>query len=134
VFTFNACTTPASFGPPYKISSTNTSIVIGWEEPSDDGGCPITSYAIFRDDGAGGTITTEVNTNNDPAIRGIPTLRQANITYFPIGSEGDTFRFMVTAFNNEGSTDSLSTSIIYAGPPDAPTTGPVVDSTLSDDT
>ena len=57
----------------------------------DDGGCPITGYAVWRDDGTGAQIFTEVNTQSDPAIRNIPTLSQATITNFPADSEGIIF-------------------------------------------
>lgn len=54
----------------------------------DDGGCPITGYAVWKDDGTGSQVFTEVNTASDPAIRNIPTLGQATITNFPADSEG----------------------------------------------
>jgi hypothetical protein len=31
-----------------------------WQHPLDDGGCDITGYKIFRDDGAEGPITTGI--------------------------------------------------------------------------
>ena len=46
---------------PFKVSSEANSLVLGWEDPLDNGGCPITGYALFRDDGAGGAVTTEIN-------------------------------------------------------------------------
>lgn len=52
---------------PFKIdngSSTNN-IIIGWEEPEDNGGCPITGYAVFRDDANGSDVSIEVNSVND---------------------------------------------------------------------
>ncbi len=69
------------------------------------------------DDGNSGTVTNEVNLVNDPAIRNIPTLRSAVITNFPAATEGNMFRFMITAFNKEGSCNSLLSSILYAGVP-----------------
>lgn len=93
VYTFNICNVPVMNAVPYKIASTTTSITLGWDNPIDDGGCPITGFAIFRDDGAGSDIDTEVNTNNDPTVRDIPTLDFLKVTYFPASTEGNTFRF-----------------------------------------
>lgn len=72
---FYACNLPTISEAPYKVATTVSSITLGWNEPANDGGCPITGFAVFRDDGAGGNVTTEVNQANDPLIRGIPTLR-----------------------------------------------------------
>ena len=89
---------------------------------------------MFRDDAIGSDVTTEVNANNDPAVRNIPTLRKLTVTNFPVGSEGLTFRFKVTALNKEGATDSGYTSIVLAGPPDAPLSPPILDTDLTSDT
>lgn len=133
-FTFNACTTPSGFSAPWKQASTSTSITINWNEPEDDGGCPISGYAVFRDDGAGGSIDNEVNSANDAAVRDIPTLRELTITDFESSTEGFVYRIKVTAFNDEGSSDSYQTSILYAGAPDAPTSTPTKDADYTDDT
>lgn len=117
---------------PFKISTTTTSITLGWFAPGDDGGCAISGYAVFMDDGAGGSIINEVNAVNDPAIRSIPTLRSATITVFPALTSGNTFRFIVTAFNLEGSTNSLITSILYAGVPSTPASAPTNVVSLTD--
>lgn len=101
-FTFNACLAPSSQLNPYRIDSTTTSITLGWHEPLDDGGCPITGYAVFRDEGNEGATTVEVNSNGDTAVRGIPTLRQLIVTNLPAGAQGNYVRFSITAFNREG--------------------------------
>lgn len=86
-----ACIAPSNFIQPYKISSTSTTMTLGWVEPTENGGCTITGYAVFRDDGAGSSITTEVNSANDGSIRTRPSLRSATITYFPASPTGLTF-------------------------------------------
>lgn len=77
VFTFNSCLPPSSQLPPYRIDSTTTSITLGWNAPLDDGGCPITGFKIFRDDGTQSTTSIEVTPAMSEAaqIEGIPTLR-----------------------------------------------------------
>lgn len=60
--------------------SGNTSVMtLNWTAPMSNGGCPIIGYALFRDDGVTMTPNIEVNTNNDPAVRNIPTLRQVDV-------------------------------------------------------
>ena len=54
---------------PWRIISTLVTMTLGWAEPLYNGGCPITGYAVFRDDGAGSAINIEVNSPNDPSIR-----------------------------------------------------------------
>ena len=74
-YEFNACLAPSFMIAPWRIDSTTTSITLGWSEPQDDGGCPLTGFAVFRDDGTGTEPTTEVNLDSDPNVREIPTLR-----------------------------------------------------------
>lgn len=56
-----ACIAPSQPSIPIRISGTNISIKLGWSAPSDDGGCPLSSYRILRDAGDNGAITTEVD-------------------------------------------------------------------------
>jgi hypothetical protein len=36
-------------------------ITLGWSAPTDNGGCPLLGYKLFRDSGSGGAISTEVD-------------------------------------------------------------------------
>lgn len=72
--------------------------------------------------------------NSDPSVRGIPTLRELTVTNFATNVNGNSFRFKVTAYNQEGSTDSLLRTIMLAGPPSTPSQTPVLVSELTDDT
>ena len=121
IFKFNVCTVPKGMMPPYKIRSEPNEIVIGWSDPLDNGGCPITGYAIFRDDAQGSDVTIEVNEDDDPNIRNDPVLKQATITSFPTDTVGSFFRFKMRVFNREGSSESALITLLNAGPPDAPT-------------
>lgn len=70
------CGVPSGLGKPTKLaSSTSTpSITARWEEPASTGGCPITGYAVFVDDGAGGAFV-EANSDQDALVRDLPGLR-----------------------------------------------------------
>ena len=132
IASFYACTSPSGFQSPTLVQSTTTTIQIQWNAPTDDGGCSLTSYAVFRDDGNSGTITTEVNTSNDPAIRGDPSLSGVTITNFSTGTEGSAFRIKVTAFNSGGrQADSGIQTFILASIPDTPTDAPLGDSSIT---
>ena len=63
-----ACVSPSRMKPLRRVDSSISSITLSWEEPDDDGGCLIESYAIYRNDGEGGAIDVEVNTDNDSNI------------------------------------------------------------------
>jgi hypothetical protein len=91
---------------PTRLDSTTTSIMLSWVEPINDGGCPITSYAVFRNDGTSTSITVEANAPSDTNVRDRPTLRQLLVTNFPVGSTGMTFTFAVQAINEVASSYS----------------------------
>lgn len=93
--TYYACTAPTGFARPEIVSQTQSQIIIDWVPPTDDGGCRITSYVVYRDDGQGGDISTEVNLVEDPAVRDLPSLNQLTVTNFPADSLGLTFRFQL---------------------------------------
>lgn len=132
IASFYACTAPSDFLSPVLVQSTNSTIQIEWTAPLDDGGCSLTGYAVFRDDGSSGSVITEVNSSNDAAVRGNPSLSGMTITSFPSGSEGSAFRVKVTAFNNGGrQADSGIQTFILASVPVTPTDAPVKDSTVT---
>jgi hypothetical protein len=57
-------------------------LIVGWNQPENNGGCPITGFSIHRDDAKGSDVTIEVNMPNDPQFTNNPTLRSALITNF----------------------------------------------------
>lgn len=63
-----------------------------WSEPEDNGGCPILSYYLLRDDGISGNPTIEVNSLNDINIRNIPTLRDVNVI-LDVATKGSMYTF-----------------------------------------
>ena len=126
IFVFNACVAPSLLQTPYLIQALSNSITVGWHGPENDGGCPITGYAVFRDDSNDSTVDIEVNTNNDASIRDSPVLRKATVTNFSPSTEGRWFRFKVRVFNREGFFDSKLIRVLNAGPPLSPPFAPVL--------
>ena len=120
IFTFNVCTAPKGMQPPYKLESVPNSLLIGWDDPKDNGGCPITGYAIFRDNSIGGDVDEEVNIDNDPLIRNNPILKQARCTNYPTNTVGNFFRYKMRVYNREGFSESALVTFLNAGPPQTP--------------
>ena len=57
-----ACVKPSGIAPPIATSTSSTTVSLRWTHPVNDGGCPITSYWIVRNDGTdSGAITTLVD-------------------------------------------------------------------------
>jgi hypothetical protein len=68
-----ACGLPRNFVEPTYVWSTQTSIQIQWNQPLNDGGCPVYDYRVERDSDATGLSWSEVNPiesypRNDPYI------------------------------------------------------------------
>ena len=125
IVTYYTCLPPSQLDPVQKVYSTATSMVVNWTSPADDGGCPITGYALYRDDGITEIPLIEVNTGNDPLVRNIPTLRQvtAQLTSVSLGSW---ITYQVQTFNSEGTVSSQTVKLLFAIPPAQPSAGPVV--------
>jgi len=126
--TIYACLEPDNVAAPTKISTTTTSITIGWTEPSSNG-CPITGFSIYRDTGSNDPLTVNVDA---ASVEGKPSLREYTIS--PLSPTSSTFRFKVRAHNNAGYTDSSPLSVVLAAVPNTPGSGPTSDSDITDDT
>lgn len=46
----HACNAPSSVPKPLLVSSTSSQMIISWGSVQDTGGCPITGFAVYRDD------------------------------------------------------------------------------------
>lgn len=122
---FNACLAPSSLHAPYRIDSTTSSILVGWTEPLDNGGCPITGYALLRDNADETAPSVEVNSASEATLHNVPTARTLDVTNFAASSEGKHVRFLIRAFNREGQVDSNTyVSIHYAAIPSQPSQTP----------
>jgi titin len=75
--TFKSCTAPSNIRPPYATSTTKTTIDLSWTPPADSGGCSITGYELYVDDGNGGIF---VNTDAS-SIANKPYLRSHELTF-----------------------------------------------------
>jgi hypothetical protein len=84
-----ACVAPGTPQQPYRISGSKTSLTLGWSLVSDTGGCTVTGFQLFRNDGESGAIDIEV----DPVeINDKPTLTEHEVT-FSTADTGKSFKF-----------------------------------------
>lgn len=97
-------------------------MTIAWNAPVSTGGCSITSYYLYMDDGNGG-LFTEV----DPtSINNLPSLRSYPITTFVSGDTSSTFKFYMICKNAVGSVTSDTVSFVLAAVPDTPANEPYI--------
>ena len=110
---------PSGLARPYITATTAESMTLEWDAPEDNGACPITGYALYRDDGLTGSPTIEINSDNDIDIRNKPTLRSA-IALFDLVDLGTSYSFLVRVYNREGETDGTVATYLFSTTPDAP--------------
>ena len=121
---FYACGNPSTPGTPIVSEITLESMAVSWQPPDDNGGCDITEYKLYRNDGSGGSTNTEIHSSlltNEPAITFV------NVTEFPSGSVGKSFKFKVVVFSAEavnGVESAESAEYLMAKVPSAPTDTP----------
>ena len=126
--TFYSCIAPSGFTAPYKGTVTSSSVLIVWSEPTDDGGCSISSYSIYRDDGNGGSFV-EVHASS---VNNNPSLTQFTVTDLPTNPTGLTVKFKMSVTNVGGFTvTSPSISVVIASTPTTPTSAPYSDSSVT---
>ena len=111
------------------VASTTTSISIAWTLTTDDGGCPVTEYRLYRDAGDGSGVTSTEIHRADLALDRSQT--RLVVTELPAGSIGKSFVFRLKVFTEytalvlaDGIPGGPSHSMILAGVPDAPSSPP----------
>ena len=75
------------------MSTTTSSITVTWQEPNYNGGNSISNYAVYVNNGAGGSVLTKFGLTGSPSVR---TLIVTGLT------RGALYQFSVTAFNTIG--------------------------------
>lgn len=95
-------------------------IVVGWEAPLLDGGCPVLGYELYRNDGASDALETIV----DSVASDNPSLSTATIDLSEDGNIGSIYKFKVRATNYAGTQDSSALSVALASLPAQPQTPP----------
>jgi hypothetical protein len=104
---------------PSKISTTQESISINWNEPVDNGGCSIQGYSVHIDDGDSGEFI-EANAENDNYVRLLPSLSTLEIRRIEALNLGKTYRILVKAYNYAGVAESPILGVVFASLPSQP--------------
>ena len=114
--TFFSCEAPSSLKEPYYISSDEFTmeIVIGWQAPLLDGGCPVLGYEVYRNDGDSEAVDTII----DSIASDNPSLSTATVDLSTDGTIGSIYKFKVRAINYAGTQDSSALSVALASLPD----------------
>jgi hypothetical protein len=76
-----SCEDIRSVAAPYYVTSTSTSLTIGWTSPVQDGGCSITGFKLFVDDAL--NIGDPINEVNSISVSNQPSLRMTTMTLLP---------------------------------------------------
>ena len=115
-----ACASPTLLGPPSLVSSNNTQINLKWQAPDYFGGCSINGYALFMDDGQGGSFS-DIDTST---IQNDSSILSHSVSTFPNNSKGNTFIFKLEVYTNGGQATSSEVGYLLASIPNDPTSAP----------
>ncbi len=56
-----SCVAPGTPNPPVRVSGDRTDLTLNWLIPTNDGGCALSGFNLYRDNGADGSISIEVD-------------------------------------------------------------------------
>ncbi len=127
---FLSCVNPSGMAVPYLIASDATTYTIGWNLPANNGGCNIIGYALYSDNGSGGSISNSVDGGSLATSYNVFEYT-ATMT---VAHTGLSFRVKVEAINSFGSTLSPAFQFVLASVPAQPTPAPSLDPTYSNGT
>jgi hypothetical protein len=98
---------------------SETSVTLSWTAPVSDGGCPISAYAIYVDDGAGGALAEYGGT----AVRLTGPLLSSWVVDMATAGKaaGASYLFQLGAVNSIGEATSDTVAVLLAGVPSQPT-------------
>lgn len=113
VASFILCKIPTQFASPKMTAVTKTEMTLGWNAPLRDGGCPVLSFFLFRDDGAGGDLV-EINADD---INDLPALRSYTVS-FDGADTSKTFVYRLEVSNKVGRAVTEEVSFVLAATPD----------------
>lgn len=126
--TVYTCSAPSGLEAPTRSAGTSTSMTLDWAQPSSNGGCAISGFKLYINDGAGGTVFNEIDAGT---VNNNPSLSQHTTTTFPGASVGNTFVFYIEVLNVVGSATSNTVGFILADVPDTPTVAPTSDASVT---
>jgi hypothetical protein len=98
---FVVCLAPTHIDSPYFISSTGTSLTMGWTKPDYTGGCPIISYALLMQD-PNAVDFTEIDSET---ISDKPYLTEHTVS--SLTEIGDFYKFKIQVINEIADITSL---------------------------
>lgn len=119
---FKSCTIPKGVPIPLVTEQSLTQLAFAWSEPADQGGCQVTAYELFLDDGAAGAFSSKHLGPSHIKTAVVP-LNAALL--------GSGFRYRLEAVNAIGRGASLAGFALFAAVPSSPAAGPVSDPAIT---
>ena len=119
-----SCLPPSGVSAPTYVSgsSTETTIVLRWDAPTQINGCALTGFNLYKGTLTSSTLTLDATVST--ALSTHPSARSVTVS-FDAADSGTSYRFQLEAINAAGSSRGGISEITLAGPPDAPSSGPV---------
>jgi hypothetical protein len=115
-----SCNVPEDMNKPVLQDVTRETFTLSWDIPDILGGCPITGFSLFRDDGSNGDINIPVDASvldNKPDVFYYTVTLDSSMTGLPI-------HVKIQAHNIIGYAESKALLLILADQPGKPTPAP----------
>ena len=124
-----ACESPSPPGRPTWVTSSVGAVTLAWERSTDDGGCAVLEFRLYRDAGDGsGLATAQVHAAE---LSGNMLATGQVVTELPADGLGSEFVFQLKVFTDytvlvlgDGVPGEASLPILFAGVPGAPPSPP----------